>query len=94
VETAKSGPRRIDTRGRILKDAPKSQEALEAAVGPAGPLTPFMSASGGWGYADSGGKTVIPPIFDAAFPFYEGKAVVVRGKLWWYIELPELKSYR
>lgn len=47
--------------------------------------------NGKWGYIDRGGKIVIKPQFDAAFPFYDGVAKVMTGKRfdkqnWSYID--------
>ena len=68
-----------------MQISPDSHELSPATFGP---VLPFKSESGGWGYTDAAGRIIIPPIFDAAFPFQEGKAVVMRNNLWWYIAKP------
>jgi hypothetical protein len=86
------GPRYIDRDGKILEFSSASASSA-AGIFPVpdpgdGGLVLFQSAFGGWGYADSEGKIVIPPVFDAALPFRNGSAAVAREGRWWYISPP------
>jgi hypothetical protein len=81
VEAANGGARHVDRNGKTF-DVPPFLDFEEK-------LVPFKSASGSWGYANARGETIIPPLFDAALPFHEGKAVVKRDNRWWYIAQPQ-----
>jgi hypothetical protein len=76
----------VDQKGRVFDTVPfdtAKNESVESG------LVLFESVSGGWGYANTQGETVIPPIFDAALPFRENKAAVKRNERWWYIAQPQ-----
>jgi hypothetical protein len=81
VEAANGRALYVDRDGKTF-DVPPSLDFEEK-------LVPFESASGSWGYANARGETIIPPLFDAALPFREGKAVVKRDDRWWYIAQPQ-----
>jgi hypothetical protein len=90
---AQEGGRYLDRDGKVW-DTPgpaggnTAGNRVENVETGGGEIVPFESLSGGWGYADGRGETVIPPVFDAALPFREDKAAVSRNKRWWYIARP------
>jgi hypothetical protein len=77
----------INTNGKSVA-TPKTNQNHDEDKGAAFSLSPFSSPSGAFGYKDASGKPVIPPIFDTALPFREGKAAVSKNGRWWYIAIP------
>jgi hypothetical protein len=74
----------INTKGKSVA-ARKATQNSDDEKGVVFRLSPFQSPSGAFGYKNMEGKPVIPPVFDAALPFREGKAAVSKKGRWWYI---------
>src|SRR5688572_28740433 len=47
---------------------------------------PQQAASAGWGYIDPTGNITIPPQFEAAMPFSQDRAAVLKGGRWGFID--------
>lgn len=45
-----------------------------------------VKKEGKWGYIDSTGKWIIPPIYEDAYPFSEGYAIVSKNKKYGYVD--------
>lgn len=50
------------------------------------PLKPFQKENGKWGYADKDNNVVIPCLYDSAYPFENGLAVVGRDGKFGYVD--------
>uniref|UniRef100_A0A7V4E4H2 WG repeat-containing protein n=1 Tax=candidate division WOR-3 bacterium TaxID=2052148 RepID=A0A7V4E4H2_UNCW3 len=47
---------------------------------------PFLGVGDKWGYIDKKGELIIPPLFDSAGMFNQGKALVKIGDKYYYID--------
>jgi hypothetical protein len=90
VEAEGGGGRYLDRDGKTwdTSSALVAGIADDTKTAETGEIVPFESLSGGWGYTNGRGETVVPPIFDAVLPFREEKAAVQRSQRWWYIARP------
>lgn len=73
-------------RAVVEASAPSAAVASAADVLAGDGLFPFPAVGTRWGYLDRSGRVAIPPAFDAAAPFSEGRAAVRAGGLAGYID--------
>ncbi len=76
----------IDKTGKRLKTSYKFVEPDEYTEWFKEGLAPVADSKGRYAYINKLGKTVIEPKFEAAFPFYDGRALVYDGKFWMFID--------